>query len=104
MTEASPARPQLGHNVLAAAESLFKSHPPRYASTGCARIDEQVLKGGFRYGEITSVAGGAGSGKTLVGRTMVDLVSAVYKQSSHLHVQVALDIPVPMYTACLLIE
>ncbi|MDI1486733.1 MAG: hypothetical protein OHK93_005994 [Ramalina farinacea] len=90
MTEIPPARPQLGHNVLAAAESFIRSHPPRSASTGCARIDEQVLKGGFRYGEVTSVAGGAGSGKTLVGRTTVKLISGKNHQASHLHVQVAL--------------
>ena len=75
MTDASPATPQLGHNVLAAAESFIKSPPPRSATTGCARIDEQVLKGGFRYGEVTSVAGAAGSGKTLVSCTVVEFLS-----------------------------
>lgn len=30
-------------------------------------MDQEALDGGFRYGEITAVAGGGGVGKSLVG-------------------------------------
>ena len=36
------------------------------APTGCRAIDDAALDGGFRFGEITMIAGSSGSGKTLV--------------------------------------
>ena len=46
------------------------THSPRtirrYATTGCSNIDAGPLDGGLRYGEITTVAGASGAGKTLV--------------------------------------
>lgn len=35
-------------------------------SCGLSTIDDLALDGGFRYGEITSIAGATASGKTLV--------------------------------------
>ena len=60
------ALPLLGHHVLAAARKTNITKP-KPASSGSAVIDEKALLGGFRHGEITSVAGGSGTGKTLVG-------------------------------------
>ncbi|MCJ1474950.1 hypothetical protein MMC13_003610 [Lambiella insularis] len=61
---AEPAVPILGSTLLAAAltRSSSKLFP---ASTGCTTIDA-ALHGGFRYREITSIAGASGMGKTLV--------------------------------------
>ena len=39
---------------------------PQPASSGCVGIDETALGGGFRYGEITLIAGLSGTGKTTV--------------------------------------
>ena len=63
---AQPAPPLLGSNLLAAARA-HESTRPTPASSGSAALDEGALSGGFRYGEITSIAGASGSGKTLVG-------------------------------------
>lgn len=62
MTE--PVPPLLGSALLSTALSNPKPAPAP-ASTGCATLD-QALHGGFRYGEITSIAGASGMGKTLV--------------------------------------
>ena len=66
MSETDPT-PQslLGSTLL----SIAKSHAeycPRPASCGCVGIDELVLGGGFRYGQITSIAGENGTVKTTV--------------------------------------
>ena len=61
--EAAPAL--LGSTLLANEEKLDSSKPGP-VSSGNDTIDEQALDGGFRYGEITSVAGANGTGKTLV--------------------------------------
>lgn len=59
-----PAPPILGSTLLAAA--LSNPKPALVpTSTGCASLDT-ALYGGFRYGEITSIAGASGMGKTLV--------------------------------------
>ncbi|MCJ1398170.1 hypothetical protein MMC11_001367 [Xylographa trunciseda] len=61
---AEPAQPILGSTLLAAA--LSKTKPELApASTGCPTLDA-ALHGGFRYGEITSLAGVSGTGKTLI--------------------------------------
>lgn len=63
----------LGSHLLGAA----KAHGilrPAPASSGSAVIDENALAGGFRYGEITSIAGISGTGKTLVGLVSLDLI------------------------------
>lgn len=65
MSEDIAAPVQLGSNLLAAARAHDESRPEPVTS-GSAVIDEQALDGGFRYGEITSVAGTNGTGKTLV--------------------------------------
>ncbi len=67
MLEDPPAAPVLlGSNLLTAARA-HEYRRPAPASSGCAVIDEKALDGGFRYGEITSIAGTSGTGKTLVG-------------------------------------
>lgn len=55
----------LASTLLAEAEAQAKVRPSS-ASSGLNTIDDLALDGGFRYGEITSVAGASGSGKTLV--------------------------------------
>ncbi|KAL6713272.1 hypothetical protein ACLMJK_008737 [Lecanora helva] len=66
MTEDSvSAPPNLGSNLLAAARTHEKRRPLP-AGSGSALIDENALDGGFRYGEITSIAGKTGTGKTLM--------------------------------------
>lgn len=61
--EAAPA--QLASALLEAALSRNESTPTP-ASSGLDEIDTVALHGGFRYGEITSIAGASGTGKTLV--------------------------------------
>ncbi len=39
---------------------------PSFLSSGLDTLDREALDGGFRYGEITAVAGASGTGKTLV--------------------------------------
>lgn len=56
----------LASTLLGAAEAHAKTRPSS-ASSGLDILDDVALHGGFRYGEITSIAGGSGSGKTLVG-------------------------------------
>ena len=56
----------LASTLLAAAETHEKTRPPP-ASSGLLAIDQLVLDGGFRYGEITSIAGAGDVGKTAVG-------------------------------------
>ncbi|MCJ1377927.1 hypothetical protein MMC17_001023 [Xylographa soralifera] len=61
---AEPAQPILGSTLLATA--LAKTEPEFVpVSTSCATLDD-ALHGGFRYGEITSLAGASGMGKTLI--------------------------------------
>ena len=61
------ATPVLGSSLLGAALS-HRSHLPEPLSSGSAFMDDQALRGGFRYGEITSIAGAHGTGKTTVRR------------------------------------
>ncbi|KAL8728872.1 MAG: hypothetical protein Q9166_005112 [cf. Caloplaca sp. 2 TL-2023] len=61
--EAAPAL--LGSTLLANEEKLGTSRP-RPVSSGNKAIDTQALEGGFRYGEIASIAGASGTGKTLL--------------------------------------
>lgn len=63
--EPQPALPLLASTVLALEETRERLRLPP-ASTGLASLDELALDGGFRYGEITSIAGASGMGKTLV--------------------------------------
>lgn len=56
----------LGSSLLVSAHA-HESARPSPASSGSAIIDENALEGGFRYGEITSIAGASGTGKTVVG-------------------------------------
>ena len=64
---ADPAPPILGSTLLAAALARSRSHPALPPlCTGYPSIDT-ALDGGLRFGEITSVAGASGMGKTLVG-------------------------------------
>lgn len=60
-----PAPGILGSTLLATALAREKLRPAP-ASSGCAAVDGAALEGGFRYGEITSIAGASGMGKTLV--------------------------------------
>ncbi|MCJ1387699.1 hypothetical protein MMC18_000542 [Xylographa bjoerkii] len=61
---AKSAQPVLGSILLATV--LAKKEPKLApASTSCRTLDT-ALHGGFRYGEITSLAGASGMGKTLV--------------------------------------
>ena len=66
MDGAQPAPGLLASTLLSAAR-LQRRRVPSPASSGCAGLDEQVLGGGFRYGEISSIAGASGTGKTTVG-------------------------------------
>ena len=72
---ASAAPAQLASTLLEAA-LLKKGSTPAPASSGLDEIDSAALHGGFRYGEITSIAGASGMGKTLVG------LFSPYSQSS----------------------
>lgn len=66
MEEQAPnPTPILGSSLLKAASSS-KANVPKMASSGSSSIDNLVLQGGFRYGEITSIAGPHGTEKTTV--------------------------------------
>lgn len=65
MDSAQPAPPFLASTLLSIAQSHVKSRPPP-ASAGLFAVDDLALEGGFRYGEITSIAGATGTGKTLL--------------------------------------
>lgn len=57
----------LGSTLLSKIESQSDT-TPKSVSSGCPEIDDQALAGGFRYGEIASIAGASGTGKTAVRR------------------------------------
>ena len=59
------APPTLGSALLTLAEAR-QTRVPTPARSGAAAIDELALEGGFRYGEITALAGASGTGKTLL--------------------------------------
>ncbi|MCJ1284195.1 hypothetical protein MMC26_003526 [Xylographa opegraphella] len=61
---AESAQPILGSTLLATALAKTKLRVSP-ASTGCATIDA-AIHGGFRYGELISLAGASGMGKTLI--------------------------------------
>ncbi|KAL8673928.1 MAG: hypothetical protein Q9168_001675 [Polycauliona sp. 1 TL-2023] len=61
-----PAPPLLGSTLLANEEKLESSRSRPPLSSGLDTIDREALGGGFRYGEITAVAGANGTGKTLL--------------------------------------
>lgn len=66
------ALPSLASAILMTAEAEESSlRAP--VSCGLATIDDLVLDGGFRYGEITSIAGATATGKTLVGSSLSNL-------------------------------
>jgi len=79
-TEAAPVL--LGSNLLRAAR-IHDTQRRAPASSGSAVIDEKALDGGFRYGEITSIAGSSGMGKTLVG-LIID-ISEMYMRIAITH-------------------
>ncbi|KAL9124471.1 MAG: hypothetical protein Q9217_006198 [Psora testacea] len=66
MTEGTQAAPSLLGSTLLTLAEAHANQRPSPASSGLAVIDECVLDGGFRYGEITSLAGAASTGKTLL--------------------------------------
>lgn len=70
------AQPLLGSSLLVSAQA-HESARPSPASAGSATIDQNALEGGFRYGEITSIAGASGTGKTLVGLRTLFFVAKV---------------------------
>lgn len=66
-----PAPALLGSTLLANEEKLDLSRPSPLSS-GLDTLDREALDGGFRYGEITAVAGANGTGKTLVSPSQND--------------------------------
>lgn len=60
-----PAPGLVASTLLTTAEAHERNRPGP-VGTGVTSIDQQALSGGFRYGEITSIAGASGTGKTLV--------------------------------------
>ncbi|KAL8683111.1 MAG: hypothetical protein Q9186_000925 [Xanthomendoza sp. 1 TL-2023] len=62
---AAAAPPLLGSTLLAIAEKQALLQPSP-ASSGNHAIDTEALDGGYRYGEITCIAGASGTGKTLL--------------------------------------
>ena len=91
---AQAAPPLLGSTLLKLAENE-DGRRPSPASCGCAAIDQMALEGGFRYGEITSIAGAAGTGKTLV-RIENAIMNVVYKM--YLLSSNQISLPTSIYT------
>ena len=75
------APPLLGSNLLVSAQA-HESARPLPANSGSSIIDQNALGGGFRYGEITSIAGASGTGKTLVGTRSLMLKRIVFRRHS----------------------
>lgn len=67
MADEDQAAPGLLASTLLTAAEAHEKIRPSSASSGLNIIDDLVLHGGFRYGEVTSIAGASGLGKTLVG-------------------------------------
>lgn len=66
MSDSADAAPAiLASDLLMTAEAEERSQRAP-VSSGLAAIDDLALDGGFRYGEITSIAGATRTGKTLV--------------------------------------
>lgn len=65
MNEPQVAPGLLGSALLLAAKAHARRLPPP-ASSGYLRIDEEALDKGFKYGEITSIAGASGTAKKTV--------------------------------------
>ncbi|KAI9852384.1 MAG: hypothetical protein M1838_000906 [Thelocarpon superellum] len=63
-TDVPPARAMLASSLFA--QELGAKHARQVLRTGCRSIDDDVLHGGFGYGRVTAISGGAGSGKTLM--------------------------------------
>lgn len=66
MSENSQAVPPVLGSALLATAKAEKGMLREPLSCGLASIDNVVLDGGFRYGEIMSIAGATATGKTLV--------------------------------------
>ncbi len=62
-TQAPPGILASSRLMTAEAEEALQRPP---VSCGLSAIDDLALDGGFRYGEITSIAGATATGKTLV--------------------------------------
>ena len=66
MAENEKAAPGILASSLLALAEAHEQLKPEPGSSGSTTLDEAALEGGFRYGEITSIAGASGIGKTLV--------------------------------------
>lgn len=66
MTDSDGPAPGLVASTLLTTAEAHDRTLPMPVETGVASIDHQALGGGFRHGEITSIAGANGTGKTLV--------------------------------------
>ncbi|KAL8763635.1 MAG: hypothetical protein Q9184_000635 [Pyrenodesmia sp. 2 TL-2023] len=64
MDELGVTAPVLLGSTLVVNEEEHEHLKPLLASCGSRDIDLEVLEGGFRYGEVTTVAGAPGTGKT----------------------------------------
>lgn len=60
------AAPALLGSTLLQSEEKHESLKPPPASCGSRDVDVGVLEGGFRYGEVTAIAGANRTGKTAV--------------------------------------
>ena len=67
MAETHEAAPGLLASDLLALAQAHEIIKPPPASSGSIVLNQTALQGGLRYGEITSIAGATGMGKTLVG-------------------------------------
>lgn len=80
MADEDQAAPGLMASTLLTAAEAHEKTRPSSASSGLNIIDDLVLHGGFRYGEVTSIAGASGSGKTLVGCLSTRSLSVARRQ------------------------
>ncbi len=62
----------IGSTLLPSEEEQERRKPPP-VSCGSRDIDLDALEGGFRYGEVTAIAGAPGTGKTTVSAMTMEI-------------------------------
>ncbi|KAL8825762.1 MAG: hypothetical protein Q9170_007669 [Blastenia crenularia] len=80
MSNLDEVAPALLGSTLLINEETYEASALALASSGNLSIDREALDGGFRYGEITTIAGGTGTGKTTLAYQAIVSHLVTYKE------------------------